>query len=100
MLLQRTASLLILFAVTAALPADKTPKAVTLKDGDRIVFLGDSLTYLGGKEEPKKHVTRGYVRIVKETLQKQHKDIEVDWVSTGGGTVQTLLSLLDRQVFP
>ncbi|HMF18896.1 MAG TPA: GDSL-type esterase/lipase family protein, partial [Gemmataceae bacterium] len=52
------------------------------------------------KEEPKKHVTKGYVRIVKETLQEKHKDIEVDWASTGGGTVQTLLSLMDKSVLP
>jgi lysophospholipase L1-like esterase len=100
MLIQRTLSLLALVASVAALSAGETPKPITVKDGDRIVFLGDSLTYLGGKEEPKKHVTKGYVRIVKETLQQKHKDIEVDWASTGGGTVQTLLSLLDKSVFP
>jgi lysophospholipase L1-like esterase len=82
------------------LPADEAPKPVTVQDGDRIIFLGDSLTYLGGKEEPKQHVTKGYVRIVRETLQQKHKDIEVDWASTGGGTVQTLLSLLDKDVLP
>ncbi len=73
-------------------------KQVEVKKGDRIVFLGDSLTFLGGKEEPKQHVTKGFVRIVKETLNEKHpdKNIEVDWVSTGGGTVQTLLSLLDK----
>ncbi|OAI44887.1 hypothetical protein AYO44_13445 [Planctomycetaceae bacterium SCGC AG-212-F19] len=73
-------------------------KQVELKKGDRIVFLGDSLTFLGGKEEPKQHVTKGFVRIVKETLNEKHpdKNIDCDWVSTGGGTVQTLLSLLDK----
>ena len=61
-------------------------KRVELKKGDRILFLGDSLTYLAGKEEPKKHVTKGYVRIVKETLRDKHRDkqIEVYWASTGG----------------
>jgi lysophospholipase L1-like esterase len=100
MFFQRTALLLVVLAGAAALPAGETPKQVTLKDGDRIIFLGDSLTYLGGKEEPKKHVTKGYVRIVKDTLREKHKDIEVDWASTGGGTVQTLLSLLDKNVLP
>ena len=77
-------------------------KRVELKMGDRILFLGDSLTYLAGKEEPKKHVTKGYVRIVEETLQEEHKDkkIEVYWASTGGGTVYTLHSLLEKSVFP
>jgi len=73
-------------------------KQVELKKDDRIVFLGDSLTFLGGKEEPKQHVTKGFVRIVKETLNGKHpdKNIDCDWVSTGGGMVQTLLSLLDK----
>ena len=77
-------------------------KRVELKKGDRILFLGDSLTYLAGKEEPKKHVTKGYVRIVKETLRDKHRDkqIEVYWASTGGGTVYTLHSLLEKSVFP
>lgn len=77
-------------------------KQVELKKGDRIVFLGDSLTYLGGREEPKEHVKKGFVRIVRETLNEKHpdKNIEVDWVSNGGGTVQTLLSHLDKGVFP
>jgi lysophospholipase L1-like esterase len=77
---------------------DLLKKQVEVQKGDRIIFLGDSLTFLGGKEEPKQHVTRGFVRIVKETLNAKHpdKNIEVDWVSTGGGTVQTLLSLLDK----
>jgi hypothetical protein len=77
-------------------------KQVELKKGDRILFLGDSLTYLAGKEEPKKHVKKGYVRIVEETLQEKHKDkeIEVYWASTGGGTVYTLHNLLEKSVFP
>jgi lysophospholipase L1-like esterase len=99
-MLRRIVPFLLLLAIAAALPAGETPTAVTVKDGDRIIFLGDSLTYLGGKEEPKKLVTKGYVRIVKEALQQKHKDIDVDWASTGGGTVQTLLSLLDKSVLP
>jgi len=100
MLFKRTVSLLVVFVSAAVLPAGETTKQVTVKDGDRILFLGDSLTYLGGKEEPKKHVTKGYVRIVEETLKQKHKNIEVHWASTGGGTVQTLLSLLDNKVLP
>jgi hypothetical protein len=33
-------------------------KKVELKSGDRIMFFGDSLTYLAGKEEPKDRVTK------------------------------------------
>jgi lysophospholipase L1-like esterase len=82
--------------------AEPAPKQVTLKKGDRILFFGDSLTYLAGKEEPKKFVTKGYVRIVGETLKQTHKDqdIEVDWVATGGHTVPDLLARLDKDVLP
>src|SRR5687768_6909753 len=93
--MKRTAWAIALMCMTGPAPAGETSKPVTVKDGERIIFLGDSLTWYGGKDEPKKHVTKGYVRIVKETLLQKHKDIEVDWASTGGGTVQTLLSLLD-----
>ena len=39
MLFQRTASLLVVFASAAALPAGETTKPITVKDGDRILFL-------------------------------------------------------------
>jgi lysophospholipase L1-like esterase len=79
---------------------DGTNKRVELKKGDRIIFFGDSLTALAGQEAPKQHVTKGYVRIVRETLQETHKDknIEVDWVATGGHTVPDLLKRVDKDV--
>ncbi len=75
-------------------------KQVSLKAGDRIIFFGDSLTALAGQEAPKQHVTKGYVRIVRETLQEKHKDrpVEVDWVATGGHTVPDLLKRVDKDV--
>jgi lysophospholipase L1-like esterase len=77
-------------------------RQVELKKGDRILFFGDSLTYYGGKDEPKKHVTKGYVKIVQETLDKTHPDlgVKVDWVATGGHTVPDLLKRLDKDVLP
>ena len=79
---------------------DAAQKTVELKAGDRIIFFGDSLTYLAGKEEPKDRVSKGYVRFVKETLDAKHKDknIEVDWVATGGHTVPDLLKRVDKDV--
>jgi lysophospholipase L1-like esterase len=84
----------------AAADDDLAAKQVELKKGDRIIFFGDSLTYLAGKEEPKKHVTKGYVRIVGERLKQTHKDqdIEVDWVATGGHTVPDLIKRVDKDV--
>jgi lysophospholipase L1-like esterase len=71
-----------------------------LKNGDRIIFFGDSLTELAGDEQPKQHVTKGYVRIVRETLNKTHQDknIKVDGVATSGHTVPDLLERVERDV--
>jgi lysophospholipase L1-like esterase len=79
---------------------DLAAKQVELKKGDKIIFFGDSLTELGGKEEPKKFVTKGYVRLVREALQDKHKEkgIEVDWVATGGHTVPDLLKRVEKDV--
>jgi len=79
---------------------DVATRQVTLKDGDKIIFFGDSLTNLAGTEKPAQHVTKGYVRTVRETLQAKHKDkkIEVDWVATGGHTVPDLLKRVDADV--
>ncbi len=91
-----------LLLAAAVVAADEEPadRKVALKKGDRIIFFGDSLTALAGKEEPQKYVTRGYVRLVREALQQTHKGkgIEVDWVATGGHTVPDLLERVDRDV--
>ena len=75
---------LLIVAITATLfqaplparGADDDPASVTvqLKKGDRILFFGDSLTQLAGQEQPKQHVTKGYVRVVRETLEEKAKD--------------------------
>src|SRR5437588_8059437 len=79
---------------------DPAAAAVALKKGDFIIFFGDSLTELAGKEEPKKHVTKGYVRIVREDLEKtqKDKDVKVEWVATGGHTVPDLLKRVEKDV--
>jgi lysophospholipase L1-like esterase len=92
-------------AVAALSPApaaadDPATATVELKKGDHVLFFGDSLTELAGKEEPKQHVTKGYVRIVEEQLKETHKDkdIKVSWVATGGHTVPDLLKRVDKDV--
>jgi lysophospholipase L1-like esterase len=75
---------------------DPIDKKVFVKKGDRIIFFGDSLTALAGQEAPKEHVTKGYVRIVREVLAD--KGVEVDWVATGGHTVPDLLKRVDKDV--
>jgi len=91
---------LTIMAYALAAGDEAAPSAVKLKQGDHIIFFGDSLTYLAGKEEPKQHVTKGYVRIVRDTLAKTHKDldIEVGWVATGGHTVPDLIKRMDKDV--
>ena len=86
----------------ALVSAQEIPnRQVPLKKGDRILFFGDSLTYLAGKDEPTKQgVTKGYVKLVQEALDKSHPDlgVKVDWVATGGHTVPDLLKRLDKDV--
>ena len=92
----------IVFAMYAASPAQEDAVAVTvaLRQDDFIIFFGDSLTELAGKEQPKQHVTKGYVRIVREQLGKTHRDknAKVGWVATGGHTVPDLLKRVDKDV--
>ncbi|MBC7853181.1 MAG: G-D-S-L family lipolytic protein [Pirellulaceae bacterium] len=96
------AALLLLTPISFALAAEDDPAArqVELKKGDKIIFFGDSLTSLAGEEMPKEHVKKGYVNIVREKLQEKHKDknIEVDWVATGGHTVPDLIKRVDKDV--
>lgn len=75
---------------------DIATRQVPLAKGDRIVFFGDSLTELAGRDAPKEHVTKGYVRIVREALKD--KGVEVDWVATGGHTVPDLLKRVEKDV--
>jgi lysophospholipase L1-like esterase len=92
---------LFLLLAPAVLNAQEN-RQITLKKDDRILFFGDSLTQLGGQDAPKQHVTKGYVKIVQETLDKTHPDlgVKVDWVATGGHTVPQLLARLEKDVLP
>ena len=96
------AALLLLTPFSLVLAADDDPatRQVELKKGDKIIFFGDSLTNLAGEEKPEEHVKKGYVNIVREQLQEKHagKNIEVDWVATGGHTVPDLIKRVDKDV--
>src|ERR1051325_9058433 len=91
---------LVLASASVGLAGDIPNRQVELKKGDRILFFGDSLTQLGGQDAPAKFVTKGYVKIVQETLDKTHPDlgVKVDWVATGGHIVPDLLKRLDKDV--
>lgn len=61
--------------------------------GDRIVFLGDSITQGGGGP-------KGYVTLVKNTLTTRHADLGLDFVNAGisGHKVPNLQARLDKDV--
>jgi isoamyl acetate esterase len=93
--------LTVLVTSSAAAEDDPAHKQVELKKGDKVIFFGDSLTALAGIDGPKdKGVTRGYVRIFRDAIREKHpdKDVDVDWVATGGHTVPDLLKRVDKDV--
>lgn len=67
---------------------------VTLKQGDRIVFLGDSITQGGDGHD------KGYVRLIRKTLAEKHPDLGIEVIGAGisGNKVPNLQQRLDRDV--
>jgi len=68
-------------------------KDASLKKGDRIVFLGDSIT-AGGVS------AKGYVTVIKNTLAEKHKDLGIEVIGAGisGNKVPDLQRRLDKNV--
>ena len=87
-----TSRLLGLAAMTALIFAAGTAVA-ELKKGDRVVFLGDSITEAGAGPG-------GYVTLVREALNKEHKDLGVEVIGAGisGHKVPDLEKRLVRDV--
>jgi lysophospholipase L1-like esterase len=81
------AAALLLATVTQA--ADAPP----LKKGERIIFLGDSITAGGVRPT-------GYVTLVKNALNEKHKDLGVEVIGAGvsGNKVPDLQRRLDKDV--
>jgi lysophospholipase L1-like esterase len=66
---------------------------VPLKKGDRVVFLGDSITAGGvGKS--------GYITLIKQQIEEKHKDlgIEIFGAGIGGNRVPDLQKRVERDV--
>ncbi len=86
-----------LFSVVVSLPAwaDSEPEAkkITLAKGDRIVFLGDSITEAGAGRG-------GYVTMIREALNERHKDLGIEVIGAGisGNKVPDLQRRLERDV--
>lgn len=85
-------SLAFLLAVSHAATRPSSAQE-TLKQGDRIVFLGDSITH--GGVGPK-----GYVTLVKNALAEKHKDLEIEVIGAGisGNKVPDLQRRVDKDV--
>ena len=66
---------------------------IALKKGDKIVFLGDSITQGGGGP-------KGYVTLIKNTLAEKHKDLGIEVVNAGisGNKVPDLQRRLEKDV--
>lgn len=75
MKLRKSVLLLSVLLGLGILPACFSPK-VSLQTGDRIVFLGDSITQLG--DEP-----GGYVSLVRDTLAARHPGMELVVIGAG-----------------
>jgi lysophospholipase L1-like esterase len=67
---------------------------VTLKKGDRIVFLGDSITQGGDSHD------KGYVRLIRKTLADKHPDLGIEVIGAGisGNKVPDLQRRLEKDV--
>jgi lysophospholipase L1-like esterase len=83
----------LLVSVPAGAAADNEAKSPSLKKGERIVFLGDSITQAGAGP-------KGYVTLIKKALDDKHKDLEITVIGAGisGNKVPDLQRRLQRDV--
>ena len=68
--------------------------AIKLKKGDRVVFLGDSITQGGDSHD------KGYVRLIRKTLTEKHADLGIEVIGAGisGNKVPDLQRRLEKDV--
>jgi lysophospholipase L1-like esterase len=87
----RLLSIALVLATAPALATSAEP--VPLKKGEKIIFLGDSITQGGGGP-------KGYVTLVKNALAEKHKDLGIEVVNAGisGNKVPDLQRRLQKDV--
>ena len=85
--------LVALFALIPLLPLAGEDSIKPLAKGDRIVFLGDSITQGGGGP-------KGYVTMYTQSIQASHPDFDLTTVNAGisGHKVPNLQARLDKDV--
>jgi lysophospholipase L1-like esterase len=86
-------AVVLVLAMTLSAAARADDKPVPLKKGERIVFLGDSITQAGAGP-------KGYVTLIKKALQEKHKDLDIEVLGAGisGNKVPDLQQRVDRDV--
>ncbi len=86
-------ALLIVAALSLSAKADDISP---LKKGDKIVFLGDSITAAAGPSNSSK----GYITVIKGVLDQKHKDLGIELVNAGisGHKVPNLQARLQKDV--
>jgi lysophospholipase L1-like esterase len=91
-LLPCLAAVLFLPGLQATRAADDT--TLTLRKGERIVFLGDSITE-AGERNPK-----GFVQLIRKELKEKHPDLGIEVIGAGisGNKVPDLQKRLERDV--
>ena len=90
-MLSRLWILAVVLSPGLSLAADGDP--VPLKKGEKIIFLGDSITQGGGGP-------KGYVTLIRNALTEKHKDLGIEIVNAGisGNKVPDLQRRLEKDV--
>lgn len=91
--IMKTARASLLLLVIAATMTSCTGERMTLHKGERILFLGDSITELGVKP-------KGYVALLQEQLSARYPDLGIEVIGAGisGNKVADLHQRLGRDV--
>jgi lysophospholipase L1-like esterase len=87
-------AILVLIFGFASIPGVRAAdEPVPLKRGDRIVFLGDSITQGGGG-------ANGYITLIKKALDEKHKDLGIETINAGisGNKVPDLQKRVEKDV--
>ena len=79
--------------VVFAVPECAAETPVKLTKGERIVFLGDSITQAGAGKG-------GYITLIRDTLEVKHKDLGIEIIGAGisGNKVPNLQQRVDKDV--
>jgi lysophospholipase L1-like esterase len=93
-MIRLAAVLVAVVSVALAAPASfADPTPIVLKKGDRIVFLGDSIT-AGG------NTGKGYIQVIRDHLAEKKKDLDIECIGAGisGNKVPDLQKRVDKDV--